>query len=365
MSAFATASENTVEIVWWIGLATNACVVLMMLQVLAFRGIVVYRERKRQRVERLWEPILLESVFSVPAEIPSLKKADVYEFLILWNYLHESLRDEAVENLNIAARVAGADAAARRLLKKGNIRQRLMAATALGNIRDEESRDALEKFVSHADATLSLTAAQALMRIDAKNAIKIVMPLVAERTDWSLEAVAAMFKKAGADIVSLPLSKAIVAACRRDAAPNESVTKLHVHAPRLIYLLRLAQPRFVTYVIRYVLLRTTDVETITAALKVYDDPTILPTVRELLADSRWQVRVNAAQAIGRTGTAQDEKLLIKALRDKEWWVRYRAAQALANLPSVDSEKLELYAAAQTSKFSRDILRQVVAERRLV
>ncbi|MDQ6785272.1 MAG: HEAT repeat domain-containing protein [Acidobacteriota bacterium] len=364
MSAFATASDNTVEIVWWIGLAINACVVLMMLQVLAFRGLVVFRERKRLRVKQLWEPILLDSVFSVPAEIPSLEKADAYEFLVLWNYLHESLRDEAVENLNVAARGAGADVAARHLLKKGNMRKRLMAATALGNIRDDESRDALEKFISHADATLSLTAAQALMQIDAKDAIKIVMPLVSERMDWSLEAVAAMFKKAGADVVSLPLSKAIVASCCKDAALNKSVTKLHAHSPRLIYLLRLAQPRFVSYVIRYVLLRAKDVETVNAALKVCDDPTILPTVRKLLADSRWQVRVNAAQALGRTGTARDEKLLVKALRDKEWWVRYRAAQALANLPSVDSEKLELYA-AQTSKFSGDILRQVIAERRLV
>jgi len=363
---FATASENTVRIVWWIGIATNLCVVLMMVQVLAFRGIVVFRERKRRRVEKLWEPILLDSVTAVPKRVPRLRAADSYEFLTLWNYLHESVRDEAGEKLNETARMAGADAAARHFLKQGNVRKSLMAMTTLGNLRDEDSRDALEEFVGGSDATLSFTAAQALMRIDAEKAVKILMPLIARRMDWSLEAVAAMFKKAGADVISLPLSKAIVAACVKDEAiQDKGVAGLHIHAPRLIYLLRLAHPRFVTYAVRFVLLTTTEIESVIAALKVYDDPAILPTVRALLDDSRWQIRVNAAQAIGRTGTADDEKLLLGALHDTEWWVRYRATQALANLPSVDSEKLEHYAAVQTNEFSGDILRQVLAERQLV
>ena len=85
----------------------------------------------------------------------------------------------------------------------------------------------------------------------------------------------------------------------------------------------------------------------------------------MLSDQRWEIRVNAANAIGRTGTEQDEKLLIGALQDKEWWVRYRSAQALASLTSVNMEKLENSAAAQTDNFARDILRHVVAERRLV
>ena len=368
--AFVIASENLVNLVWYLGFAINVSVVLMVLQILAYRGIVVFRECRRGRVEKIWQPILLASVEAVPADIPRLKRAEAEEFMTLWNYLHESLRDEALENLNRAARLAGADAAARRLLLKRNTRRRLLAMTTLGNLRDRESWGALGKFVNHRNAVVSLTAARGLMRIDPEKAIEIVMPLVAGRTDWSLEAVAAMLKKAGADIISLPLAKAIVASCRRRAAVDaptfeQTNPTAHVHAPRLVYLLRLAHPRFVTYVVRYALLATDDIEIIAAALKVYDDPAILPAVREMLQDSRWQVRVNAAQAIGRTGTSADERLLINALRDEEWWVRYRAAQALANLPSVDAAKLEEYAAAQTSEFSRDILRQVAAERRFL
>ncbi len=364
--AFVTASENTIQIVWWIGLAINICVGLMMLQVLAFQGIVFYRERKRQRAMKFWQPILLESVVSVPLQISRLKRSDAYEFLTLWNNLHESLYDNQVEKLNETARTAGADIAARRFLKKGSVRKRLMAVRMLGNLRDKESWNALEELLSQVDATLSFTAAQALLQIDAEKAVKIVMPLVASRTDWTHEAVSLMFKKVGADVISLPLSKAVIAACRKNCPAQETDTLVQQVPPsRLIHLMRFSHPRFVTYVVRYILLTMTDMETIAAALKVSDDPAILPAVRQFLSDERWQIRVNAANTIGRTGVAQDEQLLISALHDKEWWVRYRSAQALASLPSVDLEKLENIAAAQTDNFGRDILRQVMAERRLV
>jgi hypothetical protein len=356
-------SEDITQIIWWIGLATDICVGLMMLQVLTFRGIIVFRERERQRVEEFWQQILLESVVSVPPpRIPLLKKADAYEFLTLWNYLHESLHDTQIEKLNEAARMAKADVAARRFLKKTNVRNQLMAVVALGNLRDEESWDALEKLVGQPNTTLSCTAAQALMQIDAKKAIKIIMPLVASRSDWPLEAVSTIFKKAGADVISFPLSKTVILACRTNYQTQDAGPSLQ-HVPRLISLMSLAHPRFVTYVVRYILLTMTDIEVIAAALKVYDDPAILHVARQMLSDERWQIRVNAANAIGRTGgTVQDEKLLIEALQDKEWWVRYRAAQALASLPSVNLEKLENYAAAQTDDFARDILHQVMAER---
>ncbi len=361
---FSTASENTVQIVWWIGLATNILVILVMLQVLAFRRLVIFRERKRQRVEKFWQPILLESIVSGPRQVPRLKKADAYEFLTLWNHLYESLHDHRVEKLTEAARMAGADIAARQFLKETGVRKRLMAITALGNLRDKDSWDELEKLVLQANATLSFTAAQALMQINAGKAIEIVMPLVVSRTDWALEGVSAMFKKVGADRISLPLSKAVVAACRTDRPTRDANTSAR-RAPSLIHLMRRAHPRFLTYVVRYVLLTVTDMETIAAALRVYNDPSILPMVRQLLGDERWQIRVNATNAIGRMGTEQDERLLIGGLRHKEWWVRYRSAQALAALPSVDMKKLENYAAAQTDKFACDILRQVVAERRLI
>lgn len=337
----------------------------MMLQVLAFRRIVVLRERKRRRVEKFWQPILLETVASVPRlRVPRLKRSEAYEFLTVWNCLYESLHDASVEKLNETARAAGADIAARQFLKQPNVRQRLMAVTALGNLRDKESWDALEELaVQSEDAILSFAAAQALMQIDAEKAIKIVMPLVASRHNWALEAVSTMFKKAGANVISLPLSKAVIGACRTDYIQQDA-DAMAQQAPRLIHLMRQAHPRFVNYVVRYVLLTMTNIEVIAAALKVYEDPAILPAVRKLLGDRRWQIRVNAANAIGRTGgTAQDEQLLLGALRDKEWWVRYRSAQALAGLPSVNLEKLENYAGAQTDDFARDILRHVIAERR--
>ena len=61
------------------------------------------------------------------------------------------------------------------------------------------------------------------------------------------------------------------------------------------------------------------------------------------------------------GTADDASILIALLSDAQWWVRYRAAQALARLPSVDVPKLESIQAAQSDRFARDMLSQVIAE----
>jgi HEAT repeat protein len=83
-----------------------------------------------------------------------------------------------------------------------------------------------------------------------------------------------------------------------------------------------------------------------------------------LSDPRWQVRLQAAQALGRMGTPRDERYLVRALEDPAWWVRYRAARALAALPSIDLHKLHQLSDSIEDRYGRDILRQVIAEREL-
>jgi hypothetical protein len=362
--AFNIASENTVNVVWWIGVAINIFAVLLMLQVLAFRSLVLSRERKRQRVEKFWQPILLESVANIRGlRIPHLNHSEAYEFLTVLNSLYESLHDRSVERLSAAAIAAGGDIAARGFLKNRNIRQRLMAVTALGNLRDKESWNLLVQLADQPnDPILAFAATQALVQIDPQKGIGIAVEFVASRYDWPLEAVSTMFENAGRDVISVPLSIAVLAACRAEVhlGANPAVR----HAPRLIYLMRLAHRRFITHVVSHVLLTMTGVEVVAAALKVLNDPLSLPVVRRLLRDERWQIRVNAANALGRTkGTPQDERLLIGALHDNVWWVSYRAAQALVGLPTVRRKKLEAYiSSGQMDDFACDMLRQVMAEK---
>lgn len=349
--AYVTDSDFVITVAWWTGTASVALVFLLMLQILFLRWLLIRRLRRREHFVAIWQPLLMDCIEEVPAQLPKIRGGDAYSFLTLWNYLHESVRDEPKERLNTLARRCDMDAAALILARSGNARERLMGLSTLGNLRDDTTWSELVEMAEGRDAALSLAAARALMRIDARRAIKLLMPLIAAHEDWSLSFIAVMLKEAGADVVSEPLALAALAATPK-------------YAPRLVRLLETAHAHVCILTVRRILRSTNDTETIIAALRVWNDPEDVEIARGFLRDDRWQVRVQAVRALGRTGTEEDEQLLLGALADTEWWVRYRAAQSLATLPSVSTEKLARFREGQHSEYARDILAQVIAERRL-
>ncbi len=348
---YVTDSDFVVTVAWWTGSASVALVFLLMLQILFLRFMLNKRLHRREQFVAVWQPLLMDCMEQVPAKLPKISEGDAYSFLTLWNYLHESVRDEPKGRLNTLARACDMDTAALHLARSGNAAEKLMGLETLGNLRDDTTWSELVEMAEGSDAALSLAAARALMRINALRAIPLLLPLVAAHDDWSISFVAVMLKEAGADVVSEPLARAALAAAPEDA-------------PRLVRFLETAHAHICIPTVRRILHSTNDTETIIAALRVWNDPEDIETVREFLRDDRWQVRVQAVRALGRAGTEADEQLLLGALADPEWWVRYRAAQSLANLPSVSSEKLDGFHAAQNSQYARDILGQVIAEKRL-
>jgi HEAT repeats len=348
---YVTDSDFVVTVAWWTGTASIALGFLLMLQILFLRWLLNRRLLRREKFVAVWQLHLMDCIDEVPGQLPKIRKADTYSFLTLWNYLHESVRDEPKERLNRLARTCDMDAVALHLARSGNLREKLMGLATLGNLRDDTTWSALADMAAGDDATVSLAAARALMRIDARRAIELLMPLIATHKDWSLSFVGIMLKEAGADIVSEPLAGAALA-----ATPE--------YAPRLIGFLETAYANVRIPTLRRILHSTNDTETIIAVLRIWNDPEDIESVREFSRDDRWQVRVQAVRALGRTGTQADEQLLLGALADPEWWVRYRAAQSLAGLPSVSREKLARFREGQYSEYARDILAQVIAERRL-
>jgi hypothetical protein len=348
---YVTDSDFVVTVAWWTGSASVALVFLLMLQILLLRWLLNRRLLRREQFVAVWQLLLMECIDEGPRQLPKIRKGDRYSFLTLWNYLHESVRDEPKERLNTLARACDMDAVALHLARSGNMREKLMGLATLGNLRDDTTWSDLSDIAAGDDAALSLAAARALMRIDAQRAIELLMPLIATHKDWSLSFVATMLKEAGADVVSEPLARAVLV-----ATPE--------YAPRLVGLLETAYASVQIPTLRRIIHSTSDTETVIAVLRIWNDPEDIETVREYLHDDRWQVRVQAVRALGRTGTQVDEQLLLGALADGEWWVRYRAAQSLAGLPSVTGEKLARFRDAQHSQYARDILAQVIAERRL-
>lgn len=334
------------------GAATLVLSCLLLLQILVLRLRQARRSRQAARFRAVWEPLLMQSVESLPAQVPSIRANDRLDFLALWNYLHDSLRAEAKEQLNQLACLTGMDDIARQMLKRGGLRARFIGMTTLGHLRDAASWHALQQATADADPVVSLVAAKALMRIDAERAVPVLIQQIAQRTDWSLAACAGLLKEAGADIISAPLIQATL-----QAPPTQ--------AARLLRFFELAHTTVALPAVRQLLRATDELEVITGCLRLLQDPEDLELARRCLTDARWPVRVQAASALGRLGTAADEVALRRAVEDEEWWVRYRAAQALVNLPGQrEPQAANLLEDTQISMAGRDVLRQVLAERQL-
>ena len=323
-----------------------------MLQVLALRAVRIWRQRRETYATGIWQPLLIGAVEVRPTELPRLARRDVRTFLTIWNHLHATVLDDAKERLNEVASRLGVPAIARRMAAGGRIGQRLLGVVTIGQLRDRSMWEALCALAAGPSMTLSLAAARALIQIDPRAGIDRVMPLIAARLDWPPSRVVQLLQAAGPDVISTPLARAALAA---DAA----------HAPHLIRYLDVVHCETAIPTVRRIIHRTGDTDVIGACLRVFRDPEDLDTVRAFLGDLRWQVRVQAAAALGRVGTVEDEPRLARMLGDPEWWVRYRAAHALAALLADAPERLDLLQQDHPNPFARDILRQVRAERRLL
>ena len=93
----------------------------------------------------------------------------------------------------------------------------------------------------------------------------------------------------------------------------------------------------------------------------FRDPVDLMVVRHHLTHEAWYVRVQAATALGKLGTVEDENRLIGLFNDDQWWVRYRAGEALVSLESMTEEKLMQLQESFTSPEAHEILAPILAK----
>jgi hypothetical protein len=314
--------------------------------------IVRYRSgveaERRAALEREWLPILVVESGPMDDALPSLRRRDITSFLILWNQLQEAFVGEITERLNDVGRRVGIDAIARRRLTSRSLRQQLLAVSTLGHLRDRDAWPTLARMTASPDGLLSLVAARALTRIDAAEALPIILPLAARRDDWSRNYVLGMLVELGADVVSGPLTQAAL--------------RMHPdQAHRLIRYFSVAHPADAIPVVRATIAKTTNVDCLSACLRVFADVDALDLVREYLHHPSWPVRVQAVNVLGRLGSLSDFARLQPLLSDREWWVRYRAAKAICALPGMEMEAIRLLGQRHSDPFARDMLAHVLAE----
>jgi HEAT repeats len=341
--------EGIIFWAWWIGLGSIAVSCLLFIAILALRYYFGLKLKKAVNFRKLWEPIIIESLDKIPDSLPLIKETDEFIFLILWNYLQEILLEESKVNLLILARRVNLLFISRKFLKRSSIKGKMLAINTLGWLKDEESWDVLVGLINHRETIFSLSVARALVRINSQKSVPVILRLIAERNDWSIDNCANLIKQIEMEDIA-----------------DEMINKIYqtpVHLlPKMIPFLDFLLPSQSNQVVKTLITKYQDKEIIFACLNVFKDIDDLKTVRKFLTHENWEIRMQAAICLGKLGSRQDIGRLTVATMDLEWWVRYRSAQALAKMPSMTTRKLKNIANRNLDGFSNDVILRVVTER---
>ena len=334
----------------YVAAAVMLLTVGLLCVIVAIRIVANRRRAWRQELVARWRPVLTEAIVEIPTWAPPLSRREAAEIIPMWAYYHEFLEGDCVAGLNQLARLCDIDIHAKKALRADNVRQRLFAIQVLGNVRDRETRRLLRPIAYDDNPYLSLAAAHALLRIDPREVIEEIVPMIASRPDWSPARVIAMLREAGPQVISEPLARAAV-----DAEV--------AYQPLLVIYLDTATERVAFRGIRAILLATADQQVIITCLYQLArmaHPAGINLVRTYLEHPNWLIQLHAVAGIGRMGDERDIDDLVRMLAHQQYWVRYRAAQALAKLPTMNRDRLVRICDGQTDRYAKDILTQVVS-----
>jgi HEAT repeat protein len=321
----------------------------MLLQVISFRIYRVYENKVNARAKQIWRPILADMMLFYPENIPSLQKKHRHVFLREWNLVYSILRGDANVRLQVLSRHKRLDNIAHRYINSRNMRKQLQGIVTLGHMQDYSVWNKLIDFVNAQHPILSMTAAQALVDIDSKNAMRFLVPHIIKRRDWPVARVAMMLNSASTSELAMLLEQAI------EKAPTDDIP----------YILGfLASTHFDPEISKLCkrLGKSQDSRVIAACIDAAKDAHGLELARKNASNPLWYIRLHVARALGRLGTKADIPVLTQLMSDPEWWVRYRSAQSIAQMPFINANDLEKLHDQLDDRYARDILQQAISER---
>ncbi|HBH78357.1 MAG TPA: hypothetical protein DDY39_00905 [Nitrospira sp.] len=338
---------------WYLSaIALSAIIALLLASILLFRRSRLANQQRRQRVISIWKPLLQQYGQETLDSLPSLTRRDHMVFLYLWNEHYESVQDAMTTPLLDLAQRVGTPHLAKELLHSRQLSQRILAVVTLGRLQDQSAWSPISSLVTHHNSFLAFNAAQALLRIDPNAALPLLLPVLGRRTDWSPLKIVSMLQTAGRDLASEVLAQAAI-----DGDPDI--------CPRLIRYLPVTKSQLGLPILRQLLRDASPPPNMVAACLFvfgeFRDPADLPLVRHHLTHEAWYVRVQAATALGKLGTVEDEERLISLFNDDHWWVRYRAGEALVSLESMTEEKLMHLQESLISPDAHEILAPILAK----
>jgi HEAT repeat protein len=345
-------SELAVAVAARSTIAAGTMAALLFAYTLALRRRTIVGAARRKAVVARWRGIFaaatLSSAEARGGTLPRYRPDEQSDLLEEWNRARESVAGDAVANLIVVGERLGLNDLAASMLGRHRLSTRLLGIQTLGHLRDRSEWPRLVALLEHPNTALSLTAARALVDIDARDAAPLVMPQVIGRADWPPTTVSRLLEAAGPDLVTQPLCNAILL----------SDTQTSV---RLLKYARLARNETVDLLIEMLLRERSEPPVLAAAMKALSGSAALPRVEKLARHDVWYLRMQAAKLLGRLGDERDLELLNALLTDAEWWVRYRAAQAIVALPFMGPNRLRELRDRQRDHFAADMLTQAMAE----
>ena len=346
----ASSSDLGVSVALGVSAAALASAVLLLVTIATLRALRRWHVWHLARREGAWREALHVAMDDPSAaRLPAISALDRADFLALWNRIQESVRGVAADNLGQLLRTHGLDTRALGMLRHGTLRQRLIAITALGHLREERAWNDLATMAHEPGPVTSFAAARALLRIDARRALENLGTAIATREDWPLARIGTLFQELGPAVVT----PALMGLMR--APPAGGIE-------RLVRLARFGHRPMVAPIVREWLSEGTDPAVIAAALDYVEDEEDVPWARGAARHVEWRVRMAAARALGRVGDSRQLAALLELLRDPVWWVRYHAAQSLVRLHGLTPHELESLRQKARDAYAADMLGQALAER---
>ena len=279
------------------------------------------RERQAETEDKL-EPMLLEvQVFlRVPESIPAIAPLEAPAAIAAWLRHLRQASLNAGPSLQEAARRLQLEQHARRLLRCGSLDQQVQAAEALGHLRAQAAVPALLKLLRGKVLPLSSTAGVALVRIAPRQFLRETLAR-AVRQAWPISTVAQVIG------VAPRLSDG--------ALPTLLAGSQAKRVGRVLEVWFRASPAAALAFARQTLADpVSEGWLLCGSLRLLQDPHDIELVRAHLEHSRWAVRVQAVNALGRLGLSPDIVQLAKRHTDPNGWIRKRSADSLANAPQL-------------------------------
>ena len=283
-----SAYNGPVTAALWGTVASVVAGLLLFLYTLELRFKTVFRERRQQKLKARWREVIATAACPLVGNPPRLGRRERKDVLGLWNQSRELVEGRAVDGLIELAQHLGLLELARREATSRRFATRLLAIKSLGYLRDLASWDLIGEAVASENPALSITAAAARAEIKPSTAIAELVPLLVERRDWPHTQVFKLLQKAGADLISEPLYRAI-----RSADDDDCVY--------LLQFAKLAEFDVRDALAAELLISRKSAEVLASALKIVSGQSGVPRLAMVSRHPAWFVRMQAARVQGRIG----------------------------------------------------------------